>query len=212
MKISAFIALAKATVLKQLKLDDADILSFVNLAILQVYKKFPINVKEQIVVLQEDIHIYDLNPDVMSLVSAFTAERYLKDDKGAFIYSGSTRDTIVEVTINDSTDPNTVMTPTPGMLMVSHPTTGQLLSLLYRAGSVDIESDELDEQIKVTPQYIEPLLMYMGYLGYTSINSTTGVGDSYLTKYNIACATLNKEGIVNKNSNTNTKLRDRGFV
>ena len=212
MKISAFIALAKSTVLKQLSLDDAEILSFVNLSLLQIYKKFSINVKEQIIVLQEDIHIYDLNPDAMALVSAFTAKKYLKDDSGSLIYSGSTDASIIEVPLNDETDPNTVMTPTPGMIMLNYPTTDQLLSVLYRAGSVDIEADELDEHIKVTPQYIEPMLMYMGYLGYTSINSTTGVGDNFLAKHNIACAVLNKEGIVNKNTNTNNKLADRGFV
>jgi len=212
MKVSAFIALAKSSVLKQLALDDPEILSFVNLAVLQIYKRFPINVKEQVVVLQDDLHIYDLNPDVMSLVSAFTGENYLKDSTGSLISTGSSSTSIAEVTLNDSTDPNTVMTPTPGTIMVNYPSSGQLLSLLYRAGSVDIEADELDEQLKITPQYIEPLLMYMGYLGYTSINSTTGVGDTFLTKYNIACAALAKEGITNKNTNTNNKLKGRGFV
>lgn len=210
MKVSALISLAKSTVLKQLSISDPDILSFVNLSLLQIYKKFNINTKEQVIVLQEDIHIYDLNPDAMAIISAYTTEDYLRDFDGNLI--GGTKGKIAEIPVNDDTDPNAFFTPTPGTGMLTYPTTGQIISLLYRAGSVDIESDELDLELKVTAQYIEPLLLYIGYLGYLSLSSPNGIEDKYLTKFEIASASLKKQGIINADSNTNNKLDNRGFV
>lgn len=210
MKVSEFISLAKASVLKQLQLDDADILAFINLAVLQVYKRFPINEREQLVQLKEFHNFYELNDDFMSLVSAFTPQKYLKDDEGILI--GFTDDKIVSIGANDDNDPNSFHTPTPGRGMVNYPSEGQPITLIYRAGIKEIQSDELEEELKITQQYIEPLLMYLGYLGYMSINSTTGVGDGFLTKYNISCASLQKNGVANMDSNSNIKLHMRGFV
>ena len=210
MKVSALISLSKSTVLKQLKIDDSDILSFVNLALLQIYKKFPINIKEQAIVLQEDINIYDLNPDLMAVSSAFTTENYIRDDDGNLIGGDAAK--VVEIPINDDTNPNSFFTPTPGTGMLTYPTTGQIVSILYRAGSISIESDELDQELAITPQYVEPLLMYIGYLGYLSLNAANGKDDTFLAKYNIACASLSKLGITNADTNTNEKLHMRGFV
>lgn len=209
MKVSALIALAKATVLKQLTVPEADVLSFVNLALLQVYKKFPINIKEQNLVLQETIHIYDLNPDVMQVVSVYTLEKYLRNPDGSSTSCSS--DTVVELSVNDESDVNSFFTPTPGTGMITHPTTGQILSVLYRAGSVDIEADELESDLKVTPQYIEPLLMYIGYLGYLTLNSSTAVDDKFLIRFEVACASLKKTGMVNSEGSTNLRLDTAGY-
>ena len=210
MKVSTLITTARATVLKQLQVSEGEVLTFINLALLEVYKRFPVSTKEQIIVLEEGIHIYELNPDAMSLVSAYTESRYLRDQEGDLVSPTSSE--IVEIPINDETDVNSLLTPTPGSGMISYPTEGQVVSVLYRAGPVTIESEELEEELKVTPQYVELLLMYIGYLGYLGLNSTNGLEDKYLTRFEVSALTLQKQGIVNVDGNTNSKLENRGFV
>jgi len=212
MKVSDFLELVNSSVFKQLSIESDDALAFINLALLEVYKEFPINIKEQNIILDANINIYKLNDDVMSLVSAYTAEKYLKDSDGELLDNTVDANSIVEININTDNDPNSFNTPTPNMGMVSFPTTEQVISLLYRAGSTRIEPDELDTELEVGMHYIEPLLMYVGYLGHLSVSIASPESSAYLNKYMASVNSIKRLGIVNLDNYNKTKFSDRGFV
>jgi len=211
MKVSGLIKLLKTTVLKQISVKDDDILTFINLALIQVYKKFSVSTKEQAINIYDDIHIYKLGPDVLNPTMAFTQEKYLKDLDGDEVVSSGGSSEVVEIGINDENDINSIFTPSPGEMMVTYPTTGQVIAVIYKASPDTIESDELDNLLVLPDQYIEPLLMYVGYLAFLSTGTSLEKGEGFLVKYNIACASLTKLGITNPDNTSNHKLIQKGF-
>lgn len=210
MRVSELIDLSKRTVFKQMSISTSDILANINLALLELYKDFSVNDKEQTLVLDSSIHVYSLNPDVMTITAVYTSEKYLKDGDGQPLNNTSNK--VVEISLNNDKDPNSLLTPTANTCMVTYPTTGQIISIIYRAGSVSIEEDELDEVLPISQQYVEPLLMYLGYLGRMSINPASNDTAAFLQKYRSSVASINHLGIINKEHNTNTKLYDKGFI
>lgn len=211
MLVSEVMALCDANVLKQISVNETDLLSYVNLALLEVHKKFDIIIHEQIIAVDPTINEYRLNDDVMIITAAFTAEKYLKNTDGSIAFI--TGDTPVSIPLNDEGDVNSVFTPSTRALLVPYPSEGQLISLLYKASPVVITEDDLDQELEVAPQYIKPLMMYIGFLGYLSVDAGIQTdNDNYQLKYEMACAEIKDLGLTNTNIVVNNKLEQKGFA
>jgi len=211
MKISELFTLIRASALKQLVVEDKDLLSFYNMGISELYKRFPINIKEQTIIISSDINVYPLNPDVMQIISVYTSGEFLVNKDGTRVKEQITE--VVELPVNNEHDVNSIYTPTPGNILVPNVFDGQILSILYRASAVKVELEELNEEIQLSPQFIEPLLMYMAYLAHMSYdNASTQEHINFLQNYNISCGTIDKLGLSSKEATSNLKLKTRGFV
>lgn len=211
MLISNALTLVKRGVLKQLSVDETDLLSYLNMAMTEVYKKFDINIREQILTLDSNINEYALSADVMIITSAYTQSSYLKDAYGNAINS-SAENRVVSISVNDEDDSNSVFTPSNGVLLVPFPTTDQVISLVYKASPEEITETDLEKELQLAPQYMEPLFMYIGYLGYLSHDSGIQTdNDNYLLKFERACRVIQDLGLTNVNVSTNRKLEQKGF-
>lgn len=211
MLLSEFYSLAKNTALKQLKVNDLVLLELTNFGLKEIYKKFNISIQEQVLLLSSTVNEYELQPDFMQIVSAYTPEMYLTDTNGVVLNPNSTE--IIELTVNDDSDPNTVYFPAYNKCMFSFPSDNQQVSLIYKASPKVIESDDEDSRLEIGDQYIEPLLFYVAYLYTMSYSGdVNGTQDNYLSKYNFACNKIKDLSLNNISTLENMNLFKKGFV
>jgi len=212
MLVDEFLDLCRTTVWKQLEhLDDFDGIGYLNQAMVQLYKKFDINKQEQVISLITGTTTYTLNADYLIWVSAKTTQNYLRDFQGNIIIGGDAAKK-VNIPVNDPTDPNAMVINTVRTAKFQYPTTGQDIDFLYRAAPVKILAEDGNQELILEPQYIEPLMHYVGYLGYLGLNVIGGESDSLLAQFNLACSLIIQDGIAPHEQYENTKLNDRGFV
>jgi hypothetical protein len=211
MLVTDFFTLCKAGATKQFVLDDTSMLAFLNLALTEVNKKFDIVMREQIIELNSATNEYKLLPDSMRVSAVYTDKSFLEALTTGCIPSSDGSD-IVSLPINDDDDPNSVYTPSTGILLVPYPKDTQILSVIYKANSIMYTSDDLEKDLDIEPQYISLLVMYIGYLANLALESGQGQSMMLLTMFNQACADIVTHGLNTTNVVTNDKLNLRGFV
>jgi hypothetical protein len=205
MLVKDILELAKSTELKKLAIKDDDntIISYINLGILELYKRFPIKQEEAIVTLQEGKTKYLLD-GTDSNVDIDTTNNFL-------IVSSCYDEDGDEITINDHTDPLGVMTPSHNILEVPNVAQGERLSVVYRCspGFVYCKNDVLPLPI----QLVSCLLQYIGYKGHSTISSSIkDENNSYYLRFQDCCDKAEKDGVIPFDDMVNTAFYSRGFV
>lgn len=211
MLVNDFFVLCKAGATKQFVLDDSSMLAYLNLAMTAIYKKFDIVMREQIIEVDSTKNDYKLLPDVMRISAVYTDKKFLGTNKTASVTSQIESD-IVALPINDDNDPNSVYTPSTGVLVVPYPKDNQILSVIYKASPNVYTALDLENELDIEAQYISPLVMYVGYLANLALESGQGQSMMLLTMFNQACAEIVDYGLHSTNVVINDKLNMRGFV
>lgn len=211
MLVNDFFILCKAGATKQFVIDDTSMFAFMNLGITELYKKFDIAMREQIIEVSSNRNEYKLLADVMRVSAVYTDAKYLGTAIGASVGSSNTSD-IVSLPINDDNDPTSVYTPSTGILVIPYPKDNQILSVIYKASPNVYTSADLESELEIEAQYISPLVMYVGYLANLALESGQGQSMMLLTMFNQACAEIVNYGLHSTNVVINDKLNMRGFV
>jgi len=209
MNAQAVIDLAKSSELKQVvvKKDDNAILGFLNLGMLELYKRFPLREAEAVITLRDGKTMYTLdvadadvsmeaNSEVLVIVGAYTVDK-----------SGD----IVETTINDEDSVQGINTPSYNVVEVPAVATGAQVSIIYRVSPVFLTS--LQDPVPIPPQLLEALLNYIGYKGYEAVDGTQKVDRvSHYTRFENSCTRVILEGLISTDDLISKKLYDRGFI
>jgi len=209
MNAQAVIDLAKSSELKQVvvKKDDNAILGFLNLGMLELYKRFPLREAEAVITLRDGKTMYTLdvadadvsmeaNSEVLVIVGAYTVDK-----------SGD----IVEMTINDEDSVLGINTPSYNVVEVPAVATGAQVSIIYRVSPVFLTS--LQDPVPIPPQLLEALLNYIGYKGYEAVDGTQKVDRvSHYTRFENSCTRVILEGLISTDDLISKKLYDRGFI
>lgn len=164
MTIQDVINLAVKGELKKLAVkDDVDsIISFINLGLIELYKRFPLGTEEVVITLGEatvpaDVYqmisstIYKMPSDLMYII-------------GAYEEDGS------EININKEDDPFSIMTISWNKIQVPVATVGANIGIVYVKTPELLSSDNTAQELPLPPQLIEALLHYIGYRGHGSID------------------------------------------
>ena len=200
------INLAKNAELKQLavKTDDSAVLGFINLGLLEIYKRFSLKEAEAIITQTLGKSSYTLNsedPDVsVSENDNLLLVVAVYNEKGECL------------PINDANDPKSIYTPTYNTIEIPDVIDGEILSVIYRVSPKFLTS--VDDTVPIPPQLLEALLNYVGYKGHTSINDKPAEGSpSYLTKFENSCLKVMYEGLLPQDDISHSKkFITRGFV
>ena len=206
MLVKDFFTLCRAGVTKQFSLDQTSLFAFLNLGITELHKKFDLVMREQIIEVNSARKEYTLLPDVMQVTAVYTDAKFLTLD----IAPSSSE--VVSMPLNDGNSPFSVYTPTKGVLMVSYPKDGQVISVLYKASPYVYTSADLEKELDLEAQYISPLVMYMGYLANLGLEAAPGQIMVLLSMFNQECAQIENYGLTPSSVVVNDKLNMRGFV
>jgi len=203
------IDLAKNAELKQLavKDDDLAVLGYLNLGLLELYKRFPLEEAEAMITLRDGKTAYkldgtdadvaiDANKELLMIAGA-----YELDDKGLPI----------PVVINDEDNMLSINTPSYNVVEIPAVAAGVLISVIYRVTPKFLTA--LTDVVPIPPQLLEALLNYIGYRGHGSINGELKTeNQSHYVRFENSCKRVVLDGLITTDDLISKKFHNRGFV
>ena len=208
MRIREILDIAKTTELKQIAVgaDDDYVISLLNLALIEVYGRFGLIQEEQTITVYPGRTRYLLQDNMLRIMGI-----YDQDGK--------------ELPVDDPNDPRSVYNPTPYEIHVTEPHMKggsdtpydkplTRMSVLMSTTPPYITKENVDTvDLIVPPWALEPILAYMAYRAYISMNGDQQTEyTAHLARYEKAVIEVYQKGFLNQNITTNMKTVERGFV
>ena len=204
MTIRQVIDLAKASELTGLPAAsrDENVLGFINLGVLELYKRFSLRVEEWLVELQDDTSYYKAPDDFMWIVAAYGE---VGEDSNA---------TVNVLPVNEEDNPLSINTVGWNKIQIPLSVTGAYVSVIYAATPEHYTVAEDTKTINIPPQMIEALLAYIGWRANSTIDTGVQTEDSvWYRRFEDSCSRLEVKGFINANDMVMTnRLNMRGFV
>jgi len=203
------INLAKNAELKQLAIKDDElaVLGYLNLGLLELYKRFPLEEAEAMITLKDGKTSYKL--DGTDLDVAMDPNKELLIITGA--YELNAKGLPIPVIINDEDNALSINTPLFNVVEIPAVAAGVLISVIYRVAPKFLTA--LTEVVPMPPQLLEALLNYIGYRGHGSINGELKTeNQSHYVRFENSCKRVALDGLITTDDLISKKLYNRGFV
>lgn len=204
MTIRNVIDLAKTSELNGIVIgnDDNIVLGFINLGMLELYKRFALKNEEYIINLVDGVDIYTMPNDFMWMVAAY-GEVDIRSTE-----------TVNQLPINEEDNPLSVNTVGWNKVQVPVSVAGAYISIIYVASPPVYTLANLNDSIDLPPQMVEALLAYIGYKGNSTIDSGVQTEDNvWYIRFDNSCNKLREYGaITSDDMYMNKRLSTRGFV
>ena len=204
MTVRQVIDLAKASELTGLPAASKDetVLGFINLGVLELYKRFTLSVEEWIIALEDGQSYYTAPEDFMWIIAA---------------YGEVGMDSVQEVNVlpvNEEDNPLSINTVGWNKVQVPLSVTGAYVSIIYAATPEDYSVTDMDKTVNIPPQMIEALLAYIGWRANSTIDTGIQTEDTvWYNRFESSCSRLEVKGFINANDVVMTnRLNMRGFV
>ena len=204
MTVRQVIDLAKASELTGLPAASKDetVLGFINLGVLELYKRFTLSVEEWIIALEDGQSYYTAPEDFMWIIAA---------------YGEVGMDSVQEVNVlpvNEEDNPLSINTVGWNRVQVPLSVTGAYVSIIYAATPEVYSVTDMDKTVNIPPQMIEALLAYIGWRANSTIDTGIQTEDTvWYNRFESSCSRLEVKGFINANDVVMTnRLNMRGFV
>ena len=204
MTVGQIIDLAKNGELNGLKVGDKPevLVGYMNLGVLELYKRFQLKVEEHIINLEDTVDIYTMPNDFMWMIAA---------------YGEVPVDSVESVNIlpiNEEDNPLSINTVGWNKVQVPVSVVGAHISIIYVARPDMYSVTNLDEEVSLPAQMVEALLSYIGYRANSAIDTGVQTEDSvYYQRFEASCEKLRQYGMSNGDDMyMNKRLATRGFV
>lgn len=193
MTVNDVVQLVKHGELNNLAVSDnvEAVLGYINMGVLELYKRFPLNVEEYLIELSTDTTIYTLPTDLMWIIAAYGE---IED-----ISTGTVG--VSELPINDENSLLSVNTIAWNKVQIPLAITGDRISILYAAKPDWIQYDadteaHLTTEIPLPPQMTEALLHYIGYRAHGAVNGEINSENStHYNRFEQSCERIQKLGM-----------------
>lgn len=205
MKLSEAINITRYSELNTLSVKDNDvaIVGFINLGLIELYNLFALRTEEHLIELEDGVTIYDLPKDFMYLTGAFEAPPLGSPENGRAL------------PINEENNPYSVNTINFTQVQVPLTAAGAYISLMYVPKPPMMSVDDLDAELPIPDQLIQPLFNFIAFKGHGAVNvDGQGEADIYYMRFKRSCEDIKKQGtgIAPDDLSMHTRIRDRGFV
>ena len=204
MTVKQVIDLAKASELTGLPAASKDetVLGFINLGVLELYKRFTLSVEEWIIALEDGQSYYTAPEDFMWIIAA---------------YGEVGMDSVQEVNVlpvNEEDNPLSINTVGWNKVQVPLSVTGAYVSIIYAATPEVYSITDMNKPVNIPPQMIEALLAYIGWRANSTIDTGIQTEDTvWYNRFESSCSRLEVKGFINANDMVMTnRLNMRGFV
>ena len=191
--------------LKQLSLknDNTTIISFINLGLIELYKRFEIEYSE-------------------ALISTITVKTtYLLDGTDTDVQLGSTNGVItivkaidyqgMELPINEDNAIWGVYTPSYDSVQIPATYDGDWLNIIFK--TLPKRVINTTDEVRLPVQLLEPLLLYIGWKGHQSINgSINQENNAYYMRFKSSCDNATYNGVITPDSYRTIDIEYKGFI
>ena len=204
MTIRQVIDLAKASELTGLPAASKDetVLGFINLGVLELYKRFTLSVEEWIIALEDGQSYYNAPEDFMWIIA---------------VYGEVGMDSVQEVNVlpvNEEDNPLSINTVGWNKVQVPLSVTGAYISVIYAATPEVYSVADMDKTVNIPPQMMEALLAYIGWRANSTIDTGIQTEDTvWYNRFENSCSRIEVKGFTNSNDMMmNHRINTRGFV
>ncbi len=197
------IDLAKTSQLEQLakKDDDATILGYLNLGLIELYKRFPLKVEEYLIELVDGQTIYTLPAGCMYLTAAYGE---VEENSERFVAT---------LPINEEDDPLSINTISWNKVQIPVSVSGAYISLIYVANPTWIDLADIGEEVELPLQLVEAMLCYIGYMATAALGAEEPENNIHYQRFEASCKRAETLGITTRNDVAMTeRINMRGFV
>lgn len=206
MLISQVIDMARSGELSNLSEDnftDQKVIGYINLALIELYKRFEIKAAEAIITMEEGRTTYTLNSsdsavtiddsiDIIAVQEAY-------DESGAWL------------NINEENDEYGIMTPTYNQVQIPNPADGEKISILYLAGPTYVTNSTATLELPVS--LLEALLHYIGYRAHGAVNGNIQAeNNTHYQRFEASVARAKALGVVTTDNVSDRSVRQKGFL
>ena len=182
------------------------ITAFINLGMIELYKKFPIKVEEHVVNLVDGTMYYEMPENFMYVLSAY----------GEIPEASTVKSSPIPINEEDCdysiffVDWNTVQIPSS--------ITGSYVSIIYVAKPEPITSVQADDGVTVLDlpdTLVDALLSYVGYRGHLGVKSDSQAeNNAHWARFERNCKRAVESGVAYPadSMSMSKRVSDRGFV
>lgn len=207
MKVSEAIDLLKGSKLKQLSVKDDPItvLGYLNMAILELHKRFKLWQAEATITFAADVYTYVLDGVDANVTIDLTDNMVLLIEKVK-----DNED--IRYTIDDIDEENTLYF-NKWHTITFEPTivAGETATVIYRAAPKFLTTQT--QTIPLPPQFFEAMFLYVGYEAQGGVKSgERDENNAHYKRFQASCDQINFNGLIKQDSLISTKFFDRGFV
>lgn len=206
MLVSEAITLLRSGELKQVSVkdDDAAVIGYLNMAVLEIHKRFPLWQEEALITMIDGVTQYKLDGIDTNVGIDLSDHEVLMIDE---VYAPSGK----EIVLNNERDPLSIFTPRPHVLEVKVPFTDGDTSVIYRASPKFMTATS--DVIQLPPQFTEALFNYVGYRGHGSVKGDIkSENNTHYMRFEKSCDQVLADGLVAPDDLESTKFDDRGYV
>lgn len=198
------------------------VLAHVNLGLIDLFTKFPLNIKSITVQQFEEVSIYYLDREyAVSNTDSTKPYKYIQDSvafpfEDTVLKIESIQDEAgVRLPFNQSNVDNNIGNPSYNSIQIPFPNSDNAVGVTYRATHTIISSDNLypaQINIDMPLSLMKPLLLFIAHRAYASITDGVTESNNFLIKYDKACNEVIQTGLINMDNLLNTKLENNGWA
>lgn len=218
MTLQEVITLAQAGELQNLgpsiRNDNTVITGFINLGLIEIYKRFTLKTDEAIINLQNGKTIYKLDgtdPDVVMGTAPFMYVIAAYEEISTADYSMN--DHILP--LNEEDNIYSVNTISYNEVQIPLVVTGAVITVIYAAKPTKALSTALTTELDLPEQFLEPLLHYIGYRAHGSMDGNIQTeSNTHYMRFEASCDRVRQlgVGITGDDLEMDERLYTRGFV
>lgn len=205
--------------------NQAAVITHINLGLVELYKRFPIKLREVTVQQIEYLTTYHLdaryalsnphNTDNGSFPKYIIDSPFEPFTDDVLLIEAISDEACEWYTLNDESDCRTIITNGAASINTPDPASEAALFIHYRAAPEKISVSVADPSATVVPitdQYIEPLLNYVAYRAFAAFNMNNPETVGYYQKFEASCALLDQKGMRHKDAIANSRLGLNGWL
>jgi hypothetical protein len=186
MTIQNLVDLAVNSELKNIaiKSDTEAVIGYMNLGLIELYKRFPLSVQEHLIELQDGVEIYDVPEDFMWMVAAYDE---VPEDSV---------EPVMPIAINEEDNPASINMISYNQVQIPVTVTGAYISLIYIASPRYFTEADLAETLPIPPQMVEALLHYIGYRAHGAMDGNIQAENStHYQRFELSCKRIEQNGM-----------------
>jgi len=189
---------AKAGELSQVSYNDTDVLSYINLGLLELYKRFNLRIGIEALSIRNTMTIYTLrNKDINELISVYNRDgKELRFRNQESQFTDSCYD-IEQLSYNTFIVPN--------------PPDEDLFTFVYKASPIMVR--EVGDEIEMPDAMLEALLHYIGYRAHGSVDGNINAeNNTHYMRFEKSCEQLKNMGYLFNSVPYDIAVAEKGYV
>ena len=178
------------------------VLGYVNLGMIELYKRFPIDTEEWLLELEDGVSEYTVPNDCMYIVAAYGEVPEASDEM------------VNILNINTEDDPLSINTIGWNRIQVPVSLYGAYISLVYVKQPTVLKMEDLDSPINLPLQMVEALLHYVGYRAHAAQSGEVQAEHiTHYTRFEKSCEKIDTLGVYTRDDMVMVdRIKHKGFV